>query len=383
MSHTKSARLKHPVRISDQSWSEGTVPVVNIYCPAYNHESFIAETIESFLMQETCFPVQVLIHDDASSDSTVDIIRKYQKKFPYLFNTVFQKQNQLSKGVKPWVFMMPLIRADFMAVCDGDDYWTDPTKLQKQVDFLEAHPGVAFCAHNAAARFSDGGMIPWFANEEGQGQFCGASAPPHEFTFDDYMKSNILPTVSLLFRNVLALSESESFLSAPLGDWFMIQLLLKQGTGAYLPDTMAVYRVHDDGLHMSRSDMERKAIRLVQLHCFSAAVEFDDLHRQAWAKMWKSEFRSASQDPAISGEYLAALFKYIGEAKLWGRIGPDLITHQCASLSESSERVRAQRKLREELLGSTSYKVGKRLVSPFGRVLRQCRKKLSSMSAAG
>lgn len=115
-------------------------PLVSINCLTYNHEAFIGDTIDGFLMQKTDFTYEVLIHDDASTDQTANIIRKYQKEFPNIIKPIYQKENYYSTGVSiSKQFQYPRVRGKYLAVCEGDDYWTDPYKLQKQVDFLEAH----------------------------------------------------------------------------------------------------------------------------------------------------------------------------------------------------------------------------------------------------
>ena len=97
-------RLEKPVRISEQVWPDGTVPVVSIFCITYNHVNFIRDAIEGFLIQQTSFPVEIFIHDDASTDGTAEIVKKYAEKYPTLFWTVLQKENQWSKGNKRFLF---------------------------------------------------------------------------------------------------------------------------------------------------------------------------------------------------------------------------------------------------------------------------------------
>jgi len=120
---------------------EDIIPLVSISCITYNHENYIRDTIEGFLMQKTNFNFEVLIHDDASTDYTAEIIREYEKKYPDIIKPIYQKENQYSKGVKisPKI-QYPRAKGKYIAGCEGDDYWTDSYKLQKQVDFLEANP---------------------------------------------------------------------------------------------------------------------------------------------------------------------------------------------------------------------------------------------------
>jgi glycosyltransferase involved in cell wall biosynthesis len=115
-------------------------PLVSIICTAYNHEAFIRDALEGFVMQKTNFPFEIIVHDDASTDKTVEIIMEYELKYPEMFFNIYQKFNQYSKGkgdVGKIVFAAA--RGKYIAMCEGDDYWIDSLKLQKQVDFLEEH----------------------------------------------------------------------------------------------------------------------------------------------------------------------------------------------------------------------------------------------------
>ncbi len=122
--------------------------MVSILCTAYNHESYLRDCLEGFVQQETTFPFEVIIHDDASTDSTADIIREYEKKYPNIIKPIYQTENQYSQDVDIYKdFLLPRIRGRYVAFCEGDDFWTDRQKLQKQFDFMEAHAECAICVH--------------------------------------------------------------------------------------------------------------------------------------------------------------------------------------------------------------------------------------------
>ena len=114
-------------------------PLVSICCATYNHERYIRDVIDGFLMQKTTFPIEIIIHDDASTDETARIVKEYAEKHPDLIVPIFQTENQYSKNkesIFAW-FVYPRSRGKYIALCEGDDYWVDPIKLQKQVDYLE------------------------------------------------------------------------------------------------------------------------------------------------------------------------------------------------------------------------------------------------------
>lgn len=124
--------------------------MVSVCCAAYNHEKYIRDALDGFVMQKTNFKFEVLIHDDASTDSTADIIREYEKKYPDIIKPMYQKENQYSKGIHITnTYQIPRAQGKYIALCEGDDYWTDPLKLQKQFDAMEKNPIINICAHRA------------------------------------------------------------------------------------------------------------------------------------------------------------------------------------------------------------------------------------------
>ena len=132
---------------------------VSVICVTYNHEPYIRDALEGFVMQQTDFAYEVLIHDDASTDKTAEIIREYERKYPDLIKPVYQTKNQYSQGVNiSTVFLFPKVKGKYIALCEGDDYWTSPHKLQKQYEALEQHPEVDMCAHSSWILSNDGKM---------------------------------------------------------------------------------------------------------------------------------------------------------------------------------------------------------------------------------
>lgn len=119
--------------------------MVSIHCLAYNHEKTIRKTLDGFLMQKTSFPIEAIIHDDASTDNTAEIIKEYAVQYPHIIKPIFEKENQYSKhDGSLQKIMHNACKGKYIAYCEGDDYWIDPLKLQKQVDYLEAHPEITY-----------------------------------------------------------------------------------------------------------------------------------------------------------------------------------------------------------------------------------------------
>lgn len=121
---------------------------VSILCLAFNHVKYIRKCLEGFVSQKTNFSFEVLIHDDASSDGTTDIIKEFEQKYSDVIKPIYQKENQYSQGVKiTKKYQLPRVQGEYLAWCEGDDCWTDCDKLQKQVDFLDKNQDYSICVH--------------------------------------------------------------------------------------------------------------------------------------------------------------------------------------------------------------------------------------------
>jgi len=263
ISHPLSAggakRLPTPVRITEQTWPEGTVPVVSIWCITYNHGEFIRDTIEGFLMQETTFPVEILIHDDASTDGTADIVREYQAKYPQLFRTVLQTQNQWAQGIKPRSVLRPLVRGEFIAFCEGDDYWTSALKLAEQESILRQDERVAIVSHGVQYVDESGNPLPGGES---------LAAPPGSSI--NYIDIDVLRACydhpnTWLFRANLFDDKCEAIcLGLPMADDPMSVYLLQEGRiGVSLGKVWSAYRQHGGGIWSQRSSFEKRVQELV------------------------------------------------------------------------------------------------------------------------
>ena len=123
--------------LRSQHWPEGSQPLISISCTVFNQVNYIERCIEGFLDQKTSFPVEILIHDDSSTDGTVEILKKYESEYPGLICPFFQKENQFSKGKQVNEFNFKRVKGDYVALCHGDDFWVDPYKLEKQLSVMK------------------------------------------------------------------------------------------------------------------------------------------------------------------------------------------------------------------------------------------------------
>ena len=229
--------------------------LVSICCTAYNHAKFISECLDGFLLQKTNFNFEVLIHDDASTDGTQDIIKAYQAKYPNIIKPIFQTDNQYSKGVKPFIkYLFPASQGKYIAMCEGDDYWTDPMKLQKQVDFLEENEDFVGVFHNTACideRQLNPKFKPWRTYDR------------DVFTAEDTIRRlSLFHTSSYCFRN---LDYDYGLISNPnisSGDMMLLGVISKFGNLKLFDETISVYRKNEGGVTSSESLIKYHANRI-------------------------------------------------------------------------------------------------------------------------
>lgn len=216
--------------------SESIKPLVSVCCITYNHVNFIRDAIEGFLMQQTSFPIEIIIHDDASTDGTADIVREYEAKYPNKIKPIYQNENQWSKGIKPSpTYVWPKAKGKYIALCEGDDYWTDPLKLQKQADFLEENSEYAGSFHETIVKGDSNGRI--------YGKY-----PQDYLTVVDTLSSfSPWHTSSFMFRKIY-LELPEWFHQIVSGDMALFAIVAKNGKIKSHKEVMSVYRKHSEGI---------------------------------------------------------------------------------------------------------------------------------------
>ena len=245
--------------------------LLSICCITYNHAKFIRQCLDGFVMQKTNFKFEVLIHDDASTDGTAEIIKEYEQKYPDIIKPIYQTENQWSKGVPASkIFQWPRIQGKYVALCEGDDYWIDPNKLQKQVDYLEAHPECSVCFHPVKVIFDK--------NDIDEYTFPTKKQIKNGFSFENLLQYNFIQTNSVVYRWRKDMCEVYPNGILP-GDWYMHLLHAKIGEIAYLPDVMAVYRKHEGGIwykdiHLKYAKQEIKFYNFVYKNITNSSQEY-------------------------------------------------------------------------------------------------------------
>jgi glycosyltransferase involved in cell wall biosynthesis len=238
--------------------------VVSICCQTYNHVNYIEKCLEGFLMQKTDFKFEVLLRDDASTDGTTQIVKKYSDKYPDIINPLIYNENQFQKGISPFRDNVKRAKSKYIAICEGDDYWTDPLKLQKQVDFLDGNPEYGL-VYSDVDRYQESTNLlekRIFKNILGL----------KENTFEDFLINAwwLAPCTWMIRRDTL--DQLPSYPSDfRVGDYPLLLSLARFSKIGFIPESTAVYRVLEKSASRNNSSLRfdyffRKGIFDIQLY---------------------------------------------------------------------------------------------------------------------
>lgn len=239
--------LPTPIAIKEQNWPSNTEPLVHVRTMVFNHEKYLRTCLDSILMQRTTFPVKILIHDDASTDQSISILKEYAQQYPNLIYVYYQPENTYRlKNKKEFQLKRKpfndLRVARYEAICEGDDYWTDDLKLQYQADFLETHPSYAGVSHATDIQ-----------NEEGRkakaDEFWQLFNEDADLDLSQVVQNKVpFHTSSFFFRSYIVPKITHFPLIAKSGDWVIFTLVALEGNIRYIHRTMSVYRTHTKGI---------------------------------------------------------------------------------------------------------------------------------------
>ncbi|RZA02796.1 MAG: glycosyltransferase [Sphingobacteriaceae bacterium] len=219
-------------------------PLVSIYMITYNHEPYLAQAIESAMMQKTNFDYELVIGEDCSTDKTRDICLKYKQAYPDKIKLLLHPKN--IGAINNTIETFKACDGKYVAFLEGDDYWTDSNKLQKQIDFLEQNPDYVICAH-AVDELSGTHIVA----EE-----C-RPATEMTYTIQDLAKRNLFHTASVVFRNGLFKEFPVWVSESPVMDYVFHMLNAAHGKLKYFPEVMAVYRRHNTGGWSAMAELDR------------------------------------------------------------------------------------------------------------------------------
>lgn len=231
--------------------------MVTIECITYNHEPYIRQCLEGFIMQKTTFRFEAVVHDDASTDGTATIIREFAEKYPDIIKPIYETNNQFSKyDGSLHRIMKTHIRGKYVALCEGDDYWIDPLKLQKQVDFMEYHPNISLCGSNGlvlADEFYE--RIRYFNN----------IAISRELTLEEIVYFWTMPTASLLYRRHITNNYPEWTHKVVNRDQLLLLMSLLHGNIYCFSDITCVYRRIAGGSILSNQLKKKRTLAVSKL----------------------------------------------------------------------------------------------------------------------
>lgn len=223
-----------------------SVPWVSIICNTYNHEVFIEKTLEGFLSQDTIYPFEIIIHDDASTDSTPEIIKRYQELYPDRIQTILQKENQWSKTNGSSIatnWCLKKAKGQYIAFCEGDDYWHDSKKLQHQIEILEQFSEVSLCTGGFTKVFEDQSSEIHIPKIKGNQHTYG-----YFFDLNDTRYTWLTQPLTWVFRkNDFVPEDFMNFNS--IRDIHRIHYLLRKGKGFFVTRSLGVYHIHQNGVH--------------------------------------------------------------------------------------------------------------------------------------
>lgn len=220
---------------------------LSICVATYNNKDYIAQALDSFLMQKTNFKFQIIVGDDCSTDGTTDILKEYAKKYPDIIKPIFREKNigrDKNLLATNALDIYSNAKTPYIAMCDGDDYWIDEYKLQKQVDFLETHPDYSICFHPVKVVYEG------FDFEKADEIYPTQEFIKNEITFDLLIQNNWMATSSVVYRWKFNDINIENYFPKNIfpGDWYLHLLHAKEGKIKILPEIMSVYRRHPQGV---------------------------------------------------------------------------------------------------------------------------------------
>ncbi|GAA6764496.1 glycosyltransferase [Flavobacterium johnsoniae] len=209
--------------------------LVSVHMITYNHEKYIAQAIEGVLMQQTTFRYELVISDDSSLDNTLNIIKEYQERHPNIIRIIYREKNLGS--MRNFSDTFNYCNGKYIAICEGDDYWTDSLKLQKQVDVLENNPKLMGCFHNSEERY-------WNDYNKASVLYLNIGGA-REISLQDMTITNMVPTASIVFRTPVPKEVfSDTFVNLPIGDWPLHLLNLRKGNYYYIPQVLSVRHLY-------------------------------------------------------------------------------------------------------------------------------------------
>lgn len=219
--------------------------LVSVCCITYNQENYIRDALDGFLKQKVNFNYEIIVHDDASTDNTPNIIKEYEKKYPNIIKPIYQNENQYKKGKKVTLITYAKAKGKYIALCEGDDYWIDENKLQLQVDYMEKNPKCTLLFHNAKVidmqTQEEKKFVPYTKEAKKNLKKDG------NYDVGELELLEFIPTASYMFRKENVTKLPEWFEKCFVGDWPLKLTMTSFGYAHYMDEIMSVYRKNANG----------------------------------------------------------------------------------------------------------------------------------------
>lgn len=281
---------------------------VSVYCLVYNHERYLHTALQGFVNQKTDFSYEVFVHDDASTDNSKSIIEKYAQEYPEIIKPIYQQENMYSKGIDIFAtFILPKMSGEYIAICEGDDYWTEPQKLQRQVDFLDKHPDYVACVHNTTA-------INMRTHKE---KLIHSQLEEGDISFADavYGNGHSYHTSSLMYRIQYATMEMPDYFTIAkkvgVGDYPLAIFLTSSGKVRFLNHNMSIYRLGTENswtrrtctnqcenayMHQVIADMLEEVNRHTNYE-YNEILKEEIMRRKFFCLLLEERYRELRKDP--------------------------------------------------------------------------------------
>lgn len=293
-----------------KNWTGEEVPLLSVAVVTYNHENYLTEALDGILMQETDFPFEIVIHDDCSTDNTVNILEEYANKYPNLIKLILQKENQYSQGIKIERILFPKLIGKYIALCEGDDYWIDPHKLQIQLDEMRKIENCQISFHSAINRWEDKSKKDEITTKQADGNKLFIS---NEIVLGG---GAFCPTASLVLEKKAIDNLPAWFDRAPMADYFLQIFGSLKGGALYIDRPMSVYRLNSIGswsstmLDIKKKEKEFKRILAtlkemdeyfdLQFHSEIIERESDVYHELALSYLLNNDFEKFKENISTS-----------------------------------------------------------------------------------
>ena len=339
--------------------------LVTIVCITYNQKRVIKDALEGFVMQKTTFPFQAIISDDCSTDGTTKIIEKYAKKYPDIIKPIYRKKN-LGPG-KNFSDTFKKATGKYIALCEGDDYWTDPQKLQRQVDYMEIHPECTLCHHTVVKKFED--------EPDREDEYIS-----HEndiINLETLLAMNNIQTASVMYRKIDYAGYDASGIMP--GDWYLHLFHAKSGAIGFIDKPMAVYRVHRGSVWYYKKGEKVKDVIInfsnKRLQLFFRIIDLfpeeqyqiiitDTLIEVMRQIMEGIEIHELELDEVIERDIQKQLIPIYQKKVLYDK---KVINWQRHIENELHNEVEGMKQYLDQVLSSRRYKLAEKIAKVFGR----------------